>query len=103
MSSSVDSNERTSGSSTDDTKYSEEEERNESVWSTISEGHGILKTTTIEITEETAESVESSARSSAVPMEWEEVLQVEAGDEPSVMLSLVVEQGRLAKTRRRVD
>lgn len=85
------------GNVTDDTEYSGEIERNGSVWSTISNGSGILKTTTIEVKEEATESLGSSTRSSVVPKGWEEALQSKADNGPSGLLSTIVEQGRLAK------
>ncbi len=66
-----------------------------------SEGKGILKTITIEITEEVVESSESSARSSVVSKEWEEELQSKADEDLSGLMSLIIEQGRLAKAKRR--
>ncbi|KAJ4992744.1 hypothetical protein SVAN01_01790 [Stagonosporopsis vannaccii] len=87
---------------TEQRAYSEEEERNGSIWSVVSEGSGILKTTTIEIKEEAAESIDSSARSSAVPNEWEEALQAKTEGELSEPLDLILKQGRMAKDNRRV-
>lgn len=92
--------EGTGSNSTDDTTYSGEAERNGSIWSAISEGSGILKTTTIEIKEEMAGSVGSSTRSSVVPKEWEEMMTAE--EEPSGIFKMIVEQGRLAKAKRSI-
>lgn len=102
MSSSEESDEANGGNSTDDTKYSGEEERNGSIWSAVSEGSGILKTTTIEIEVETDEWLGSSTRSSSlvVPKEWEDTLPPRIKEAPSELLDMVVEQGRLAKARR---
>jgi hypothetical protein len=79
------------GNVTDDTKYSGEVGRSGSVWSAISDGSGILKTTTIEVKEEVTESLGSSTRSSVVPKEWKEALQSKADVEPSGLLSMIVE------------
>ena len=51
MSSSVESDAETGGSSIDDTRYSGEQEQNGSVWGAISEASGTMETTTIEIRE----------------------------------------------------
>lgn len=99
-SSSEESDEANGGNSTDNTKHSEETERTESVWSAISEG-GILKTTTIEIKVEMGEALSSSTRSSLIaPKEWEEALPLQIEEASSELLSMVIEQGRLAKDRR---
>lgn len=78
------------------------------MWSLVSDSGGILKTTTIEI-KISGEQDESSARSSVVPQEWEEnkdweeALQSKTEGEPSALLNMIVEQGRLAKEKRRMD
>lgn len=94
------SDEANGGNSTDDFKYSGEEKRGGSVSSATSVNSGILKTTTIEIRTETDESQGSSTRSSlVVPKGWEDALPMSM-DGTSDLLSMVVEQGRLAKARR---
>ncbi|KAJ8107168.1 hypothetical protein OPT61_g9052 [Boeremia exigua] len=101
---SIDSDGGVCGVSTDEINHSKGEERVGSVWSAVSEGSGIVKTTTIEIRDEaaeSAESAESSARSSVIPKEWEEMLQFKAGEEGFGLMTMVIEQGRLAKANRR--
>lgn len=91
------------GNSTDDTRRSEETGRTGSILSATSEGNGILKTITIEIKVEPDDHVSlgSSTRSSLiVPKEWEDALPPNLNEAPSELLSMVVEQGQLAKARR---
>lgn len=58
-----------------------------------------MKTTTIDITEEAVESVGSSVSSTAVPKEWQEMLQAKIEGAPSESLDLVVEQGHVVKAK----
>lgn len=68
----------------------------------VSQGSGIVETTTIDITEGAVESVGSSAMSSATPKEWEEVLQAKIESALSESTDLIVEQGRVVKVGRHV-
>ena len=64
-----------------------------------------MKTTTFEIREESEDRVESTetpSRPSLTTAEWEEQLEARLEEQPPALQKLMVEQGRLAKARRRV-
>ena len=64
-----------------------------------------MKTTTFEIREESEDRVESTetpSRPSLTTAEWEEKLEARLEEQPPALQKLMVEQGRLAKARRRV-
>jgi hypothetical protein len=64
-----------------------------------------MKTTTFEIREDSEdrmESAETPSRSSLTTAEWGEKLEARLEEQPPALQKLMIEQGRLAKARRRV-
>jgi hypothetical protein len=77
----------------------------ESSTDNTSAGSGIVKTTTFEAREE-SDPVESTTELPSNPSlttaEWEEKLEARLEEQPPALQKLMIEQGRLAKARRRV-
>ena len=73
----------------------------ESSTDNTSTGSGIVKRTTFEVREE-AEDPELASNPSLTTAEWEEKLEARLEEQPPALQKLMIEQGRLAKARRRV-
>jgi hypothetical protein len=77
----------------------------ESSTDNTSAGSGIVKTTTFEVREESEDPVESTeppSNSLLTTAEWGEKLEARLEEQPPELQKLMIEQGRLAKARRRV-